>query len=83
MVIVQHLGFLQTRMDPGLPAALLVLGLVGTAYLLTWTFAQATERQTESLRESLSRRLLGLAYRPAPAQPEEPVTAELENVGLR
>lgn len=80
LAVIQHAGFLQTRMDPGLAAYGLVLGLCALAYAAAWTFAQATERQTDRLRRTLSKRLMGAPpRRPAPPE-EEPVSAELENV---
>jgi peptidoglycan/LPS O-acetylase OafA/YrhL len=82
IAFLQARGMLIARMDPGLPGYGLALGLAAFAYTVSWAFAQLTERHTDKLRNLLSPRPAGgRVPSPAPLAAEEPVSAELENVG--
>jgi peptidoglycan/LPS O-acetylase OafA/YrhL len=79
LALLQKAGFLATRMPPGPSAYGLIVGLTAIAYAACWAFAQATERNTERLRDLLSPWLVGRPARTA-AVADEPVSAELENI---
>jgi len=79
LAILQKAGYLPTRLPPGPAAYGLILALAALAYLVCWAFAQATERNTDRLRDRLSPWLVGRPARAA-SPADEPVSAELENV---
>lgn len=81
MAFLQKGGMVRARLDPGVRSYGFVLGLVALGYVVSWAFAQLTERNTERLRDLLSPRMAGSRARAADLPAEEPVSAELENVG--
>jgi peptidoglycan/LPS O-acetylase OafA/YrhL len=80
IAFLQKAGLLASRMDPGAEAYAIVVALVAFAYLVSWSFAQLTERNTERLRDLLTPWVAGPRARPARLAADEPVSAELENV---